>query len=59
VLGLEAVAIVPLVAIILVFAFYPQFGLSKSERSLKAALSPTAAVYRADATAGRTASVTP
>jgi NADH-quinone oxidoreductase subunit M len=37
---IEAVAIVPLVAMILVLAFYPQFGLSKSERSVKAAIAP-------------------
>jgi NADH-quinone oxidoreductase subunit M len=37
----EAVATVPLVAIILVLAFYPQFGLSKSETSVKVALYPT------------------
>jgi NADH-quinone oxidoreductase subunit M len=39
----EAVAIVPLVAIILVLAFYPQFGLTKSEATMKVALSPAAA----------------
>ena len=36
----EAVAIVPLVAVILVLAFYPQFGLRRSESSLKAAIAP-------------------
>ncbi len=35
----DAAAIVPLVAVILVFAFYPQFGLRRSEPSLKAAIS--------------------
>ncbi len=40
----EAVAIVPLVAIILVLAFYPQFGLNKSEASLKVAIYPAAAL---------------
>jgi NADH-quinone oxidoreductase subunit M len=40
----EAVAIVPLVAIILVLAFYPQFGLNKSEASLKVAIYPAAAI---------------
>jgi NADH-quinone oxidoreductase subunit M len=39
----EAVASVPLVAIILALAFYPQFGLSKSETSMKVALYPVAA----------------
>ena len=32
----EAIAIVPLVAVIIVLAFYPQFGLSSSASSLKA-----------------------
>jgi len=36
----EAIAIVPLVLIILALAFYPQFGLSKSENSLKLAIAP-------------------
>jgi NADH-quinone oxidoreductase subunit M len=40
----EAVAIVPLVAIILVLAFYPQFGLNRSEASLKVAIYPAAAL---------------
>jgi NADH-quinone oxidoreductase subunit M len=39
---IEAIAIVPLVAIIIVLAFYPQFGLSRSETSLKAAIAPAA-----------------
>ncbi len=37
---IEAIAIAPLVAIILVLAFYPQFGLNKSEVSVKAAIAP-------------------
>src|ERR1700691_454375 len=40
----EAVAIVPLVAIILVLAFSPQFGLNKSQASLKVAIYPAAAL---------------
>jgi NADH-quinone oxidoreductase subunit M len=36
----EAFAIVPLVGVILVLAFYPQFGLRRSEPSLKAAIAP-------------------
>jgi NADH-quinone oxidoreductase subunit M len=36
----EAIAIVPLILIILALAFYPQFGLSKSEKSVKVALAP-------------------
>jgi NADH-quinone oxidoreductase subunit M len=39
---IEAIAIVPLVAMILVLAFYPQFGLTKSDASLKAAIAPAA-----------------
>jgi NADH-quinone oxidoreductase subunit M len=39
---IEAIAIVPLVAIIVVLAFYPQFGLSRSQVSLKAAIAPAA-----------------
>jgi len=36
----EAIAILPLTIVILVLAFYPQFGLSRSETSLKATLVP-------------------
>ncbi len=36
----EAVAVVPIVLVILVFAFYPQFGLRRSQPSLKAAIAP-------------------
>jgi NADH-quinone oxidoreductase subunit M len=36
----EALAIVPLVGVILVLAFYPQFGLRRSEPSLQAAIAP-------------------
>jgi NADH-quinone oxidoreductase subunit M len=36
----EAAAVVPVVLVILVFAFYPQFGLKRSEPSLKAAIAP-------------------
>jgi NADH-quinone oxidoreductase subunit M len=36
----EAVAIVPLVLVILVLAFYPQFGLRRSEPSVRAAIAP-------------------
>jgi NADH-quinone oxidoreductase subunit M len=52
--GAEAIAIVPLVAIILVLAFYPQFGLKRSERSVGVALAPTAAL--ASPPSGTTAS---
>jgi NADH-quinone oxidoreductase subunit M len=37
----EAVAVVPLVLVILVLAFYPQFGLRRSEPSVKAAVIPS------------------
>jgi NADH-quinone oxidoreductase subunit M len=36
----DAVAIVPIIVVILVLAFYPQFGLRRSERSLKTAIEP-------------------
>ncbi len=39
----EAIAIVPLCLIILALAFYPQFGLSKSETTMKVAMYPAAA----------------
>jgi NADH-quinone oxidoreductase subunit M len=39
----DATVIVPIVLIILVLAFYPQFGLRRSEPSLDATLAPTAA----------------
>jgi NADH-quinone oxidoreductase subunit M len=38
----EAIAIIPLCLIILALAFYPQFGLSKSEASVKTAILPAA-----------------
>jgi NADH-quinone oxidoreductase subunit M len=50
---IEAIAIVPLVAMILVLAFYPQFGLTKSDSSLKAAIYP-AAVSGSAVRVGRT-----
>jgi NADH-quinone oxidoreductase subunit M len=40
----EAIAIVPLCLIILALAFYPQFGLSKSESTMKVALYPAASI---------------
>jgi NADH-quinone oxidoreductase subunit M len=40
----EAIAIVPLCLIILALAFYPQFGLSKSETTMKVAMYPAAAL---------------
>jgi NADH-quinone oxidoreductase subunit M len=40
----EAVGVVPFVAVILVLAFYPQFGLTRSERTLKATLAPAQAL---------------
>jgi NADH-quinone oxidoreductase subunit M len=36
----DGLAIAPLVAVILVLAFYPQFGLRRSEQSLKATMAP-------------------
>jgi NADH-quinone oxidoreductase subunit M len=56
----EAIAIVPLVAIILVLAFYPQFGLKRSERSVGVALGPTAALApSANGAIATTAAATP
>jgi NADH-quinone oxidoreductase subunit M len=40
----EALAIVPLVLVILVLAFYPQFGLRRSEPSLKASIASAQAL---------------
>jgi NADH-quinone oxidoreductase subunit M len=39
---IEVIAIVPLIALILVLGFYPQFGLNKSQASVKAAIAPAA-----------------
>ncbi|HWF25130.1 MAG TPA: hypothetical protein VG275_06775, partial [Solirubrobacteraceae bacterium] len=36
----DGLAIAPLVAVILAFAFYPQFGLGRSEQSLRSAMAP-------------------
>jgi NADH:ubiquinone oxidoreductase subunit 4 (subunit M) len=47
----EAVAIVPIVVVILVLAFYPQFGLKRSEPSLRATIAPA----QAQVAAGRAA----
>ncbi len=43
----EALPIVPIVALILVLAFYPQFGLKRSEKSATAAVAPAAVAQRA------------
>jgi NADH-quinone oxidoreductase subunit M len=40
----DAVAIVPLVLVILMLAFYPQFGLSRSQRSVTVAVAPAQAL---------------
>jgi NADH-quinone oxidoreductase subunit M len=50
----EAVAIVPIVGVILVLAFYPQFGLRRSERAVDAALAPAQLQQAASLTASRT-----
>jgi NADH-quinone oxidoreductase subunit M len=42
----EAVAVVPVVLVILVFAFYPQFGLRRSQASLKASIAGAALAQR-------------
>jgi NADH:ubiquinone oxidoreductase subunit 4 (subunit M) len=38
----DAIAIAPIALIILVLAFYPQFGLKRSELSVRAAVQPAA-----------------
>jgi NADH-quinone oxidoreductase subunit M len=43
----DAIAIAPIVLIILVLAFYPQFGLRRSELSVRAAVAPAQAQTRA------------
>ncbi len=55
----EAVAIVPLVIVILVLAFYPQFVLTRSQASSRVALAPAAAVAVAGSASATTASVHP
>jgi NADH-quinone oxidoreductase subunit M len=45
----EAIAVVPLVAVILALAFYPQFGLKRSQRSLNLAVAPAATLSGAPA----------
>jgi NADH-quinone oxidoreductase subunit M len=52
----EAIAIVPLVAVILALALYPQFGLKRSQRSLNVAVAPAATLSGAPA-AGRSVRV--
>lgn len=42
----DALAIVPIIGIILVFAFYPQFGLSRSERAARADVIPAQTAQR-------------
>jgi NADH-quinone oxidoreductase subunit M len=49
----EATAIVPIVGVILVLAFYPQFGLRRSERAVRAALAPAQLQQAASLTASR------
>jgi NADH-quinone oxidoreductase subunit M len=49
----DAAVLVPLVAVILLFAFYPQLGLERSEASTKAAIAPA----RAALTAPKVASI--
>jgi NADH-quinone oxidoreductase subunit M len=51
-LGLaDATAIAPIVLVILVLAFYPQFGLRRSEQSVQAAVAPAQAQTHAQAVA--------
>jgi len=55
----EAVAIVPIIGAILVLAFYPQFGLRRSEPSLKASIAPAESLQQQGSSAAIRASVTP
>jgi NADH-quinone oxidoreductase subunit M len=43
----EAIAIAPILLVVLVFAFYPQFGLGRSQKSVTSSLSATSAVRHA------------
>jgi NADH:ubiquinone oxidoreductase subunit 4 (subunit M) len=52
----DALALVPLVLIILVLAFYPQFGLKRSEPSVRTAVTPAAIAVHAPARLLREAS---
>jgi NADH-quinone oxidoreductase subunit M len=52
----DALALVPLVLIILVLAFYPQFGLKRSEPSVRTAVTPAAIAVHAPARLLRVAS---
>jgi len=45
----DAVVLVPIVLVILALAFYPQFGLRRTEQSVKAAVAPTQLVRAASA----------
>ena len=46
----DAVAITPIVVIILALAFYPQFGLRRSESTVRATVAPVAAIQPAQPT---------
>jgi len=50
----EAAAIMPIVCVILVLAFYPQFGLRRSEPAVRAALAPVQLQQAPPLTASRT-----
>src|SRR5205085_23278 len=49
----DAIVIVPIVLVILALAFYPQFGLRRSELSAKAAIAPARTVQALSAAAPR------
>jgi NADH-quinone oxidoreductase subunit M len=50
----DAVVLVPIVLVILALAFYPQFGLRRTEQSVKAAVAPVKVVQAVSASAPRT-----
>jgi NADH-quinone oxidoreductase subunit M len=55
----DTVVLVPVVLVILVLAFYPQFGLSRSEKSVRSAIAPARAQQTQLATATAQVAATP
>jgi NADH-quinone oxidoreductase subunit M len=55
----DAVVLVPVLLVILVLAFYPQFGLSRSEKSVRSAIAPARAQQIQPATATAQVTQTP
>ncbi|MEA2210129.1 MAG: NADH-quinone oxidoreductase subunit [Solirubrobacteraceae bacterium] len=55
----DTVVLVPVLLVILVLAFYPQFGLSRSEKSVQSAIAPARAQQTQPATATAQVAATP